>query len=102
MKDFNLPDVFWKYNTVDRKQSRRFLECVEDNLLTQLVRKPTREGAPLGLLFVNKEGLVGDVAVGGHLGHSNYEIMVLDSHRSKEGGQQNCHLGLLEGSLFPI
>jgi len=29
--DFNFPDVCWKYNTVDRKQSRRFLECVKDN-----------------------------------------------------------------------
>ena len=38
--DFSLPDVCWKYNTTDRKQSRRFLECMEDNLLTQLVREP--------------------------------------------------------------
>ncbi|KAK4830698.1 LOW QUALITY PROTEIN: hypothetical protein QYF61_012867 [Mycteria americana] len=57
--DFNLPDLCWKYNTAERKQSRRFLECVADNFLTQLVSEPTREGAPLGLLFVNREGLVG-------------------------------------------
>ncbi|KAK4816233.1 hypothetical protein QYF61_013641 [Mycteria americana] len=25
--DFNLPDVCWKYNTAERKQSRTFLEC---------------------------------------------------------------------------
>ncbi|GAB0204048.1 hypothetical protein GRJ2_002870400 [Grus japonensis] len=36
MGDFNLPDICWKYNTAERKQSRRFLECVEDNFLTQL------------------------------------------------------------------
>ncbi|GAB0182802.1 mitochondrial enolase superfamily member 1 [Grus japonensis] len=36
MGDFNLPDVCWKYNIAERKQSRRFLECVEDNFLTQL------------------------------------------------------------------
>ncbi|GAB0180200.1 hypothetical protein GRJ2_000485300 [Grus japonensis] len=59
--DFNLPDVCWKYNTAERKQSRRFLECVEDNFLTQLVSELTREGALLDLLFVNREGLVGDV-----------------------------------------
>ncbi|GAB0175367.1 hypothetical protein GRJ2_000001900 [Grus japonensis] len=34
--DFNLPDFCWKYNTAERKQSRRFLERVEDNFLTQL------------------------------------------------------------------
>ena len=29
MGDFNLPNVCWKYHTAERKQSRRFLECVE-------------------------------------------------------------------------
>ncbi|KAM9590503.1 uncharacterized protein ACIBXB_005763 [Morphnus guianensis] len=37
VRDFNFPDVCWKYNTAVSKQSRRFLECVEDNFLTQLV-----------------------------------------------------------------
>ncbi|KAK4812452.1 hypothetical protein QYF61_024853 [Mycteria americana] len=56
--DFNLPDVCWKYNTAEKKRSRRFLECVADNFLTQLVSEPTREGAPLDLLFTNREGLL--------------------------------------------
>ena len=87
MGDFSLPDVSWKYNTAERKQSRRFLECVEENFLTQLVREPTRDGAQLDLLFVNREGLVGDVMVGGHLGQSDHEtIRVFDSWRSKQGG----------------
>ncbi|PKU34926.1 mitochondrial fission process protein 1 [Limosa lapponica baueri] len=62
--DFNLPDISWAHNTAEREQSRRFLGCVGDNFLTQLVREPTREGALLDLLFVNREGLVGDVTVG--------------------------------------
>jgi len=41
--DFNFPDSCWIYNTADREQSRRFLECVGDNFLTQLVKEPTRE-----------------------------------------------------------
>ncbi|KAK4821080.1 hypothetical protein QYF61_012422 [Mycteria americana] len=49
MGGFNLPDVCWKYNTAERKQSRRFLEHVEDNFLTQLVSEPTREGTSLDL-----------------------------------------------------
>ncbi|KAK4807164.1 hypothetical protein QYF61_024284 [Mycteria americana] len=60
---------------VEKKQSRRFLECVEDNFLTQLVSEPTREGALLDLLFVNREGLVGDVMFGGRLGHSDHEMI---------------------------
>ncbi|KAJ7428003.1 hypothetical protein WISP_02267 [Willisornis vidua] len=54
--DFSLPDVFWKCNTAERKQSRRFLDCVEDNFLTQQVSAPAREAAPLDLLFVNLGG----------------------------------------------
>ncbi|GAB0181359.1 hypothetical protein GRJ2_000601200 [Grus japonensis] len=69
MGDFNFPDVCWKYSTAERKQSRKFLECVEDNFLTQLVREPTGEVTPLDLLFANREGLVSDVMVGGCLGH---------------------------------
>lgn len=78
MGDFSLPVVCWKYNTAERKQSRRFLDCVEDNFLTQLVSEPTREGSPLDW-FVNREGLVGDVMVGGRLGHSDHEMIVFDS-----------------------
>jgi len=35
MGDFNLLDICWKYNTAERKQSRRLLECVDDNFLTK-------------------------------------------------------------------
>ena len=73
--DFNLPDICWKYNTAERKQSWRFLECVGDNVLAQLVSEPTRAGAPLDLLFTNREGLVGNVVVGGCLGLSNHEMI---------------------------
>jgi len=74
MGDFNLPDICWKYNTAERKHSKRFLECVEDNFLTQLVNEPTRQGDSLDLLFTNREGLVGDVVVRGHLGLSDHEM----------------------------
>ncbi|KAM9649084.1 uncharacterized protein ACIBXB_011576 [Morphnus guianensis] len=73
--DFNLPDVCCKYNTAERKQPRRLLECVEENFLTQLVREPPREGSLLDLLFVDREGLAGDVMVGGRLGHSDHEMI---------------------------
>ena len=38
----NFLDICWKYNTALRNQSRRFLECVEDSFLTQLVIEPNR------------------------------------------------------------
>ena len=76
---------------------------MEDNFLTQLVSEPPREGALLDLLLVNREGLMGDVMVGGCLGHNDHEmIRVFDSWRSKEGGQQNCYLELPDGRLWPV
>jgi len=53
--NFNLPDICWKYNTAERKQSRRFLECVEENFLMQLVSEPTGGGASLDLLFKTED-----------------------------------------------
>ena len=73
--DFNFPHVCWKYNIAQRKQSKRFLECVEDSFLTQLVQEPTRGGALLDLLFANREGLVGDVKAGDFLGQCDHEIV---------------------------
>lgn len=47
--------------------------------------QPTGEGVPPDLGFTNREGLVIDVMTGGHLGHSDHEmIRVLNSQRSKE------------------
>ncbi|KAF4804122.1 hypothetical protein TURU_010492 [Turdus rufiventris] len=40
-----------------------------------LVGEPTRGMAMLDLLFANRDGLLGDVEVGGHLGHSDHEII---------------------------
>ena len=48
---------------------------MEDNFLTQLV--PTREGALLDLLLVNREELVREVKVGGHLRCSDHEMIEL-------------------------
>ena len=64
MGDFNFPDVCWKDNTAERKQSRRSLEWVENNFLTQLVSEASRDGALMELLLVNREGLGRDVKVG--------------------------------------
>lgn len=38
--------------------------------------EPAGENAHLDLLFVNRDGLVGAVMAGGHLGHNNHKIIV--------------------------
>ncbi|KAF1481499.1 hypothetical protein FQV18_0000386, partial [Eudyptula minor novaehollandiae] len=70
--DFNHPDTCWKSNTASCRQSRRFLEYVEDNFLGQ---EPTRKGALLDMVFINKEELVMDVKIKGSLGCSDQEIV---------------------------
>jgi len=46
----------------------------DDNFLTQLVSEPTKGDALHDLMLTNREGLVGDVVVGGHLGLSKNEM----------------------------
>lgn len=52
-------------------------------------------------LLVNREGLVGDVMVGGYLGHKDNQIIegFFNSCRSKDGDQHNIYLDLPAGRL---
>ncbi|PKU36060.1 adaptin ear-binding coat-associated protein 1 [Limosa lapponica baueri] len=105
--DFNPPDTSWVHNTAEKEESRRFLECVGDNFLTQLVREPTREGALQDLLFVNRERLMGDVMVGGHLGYSDQEMIEFLIFREARRGVSRtaimdfwrAHFGLFKSLL---
>ena len=52
--------------------------------MMQLVREPMRRAALLDLLFTNRDGLVGDVEVGGCLGqidHDMVEFLILGGVR---------------------
>ncbi|GAB0209619.1 hypothetical protein GRJ2_003427600 [Grus japonensis] len=75
MGDFNHPDICWSDNKAGHKQSRKFLECVDDNFLLQEIEEPTRRGAMLDLVPTNKEGLVGDVKLKGSLSCSDHEMV---------------------------
>ncbi|GAB0208404.1 hypothetical protein GRJ2_003306100 [Grus japonensis] len=75
MGDLNHPDICWKGNAAKHAQSRRFLQSIDDNFLTQVVEEPMRRGVLLDLVLTNKEGLVGDVKVGGSLGCSDHEMV---------------------------
>lgn len=75
MADFNFTDTNWDYHTAVTNKSEKFLKCVEDNFLSQLLSKPIRKVAVLDLIFLDTEGLMGDVTVGGYLGHSDHKIV---------------------------
>ena len=61
MGDFNHPDISWEDHTARHAQSRRFLQSIDENFLMQVVEEPTRKGALLDLVLMDKEGLVEDV-----------------------------------------
>ncbi|PKU34027.1 glycerol kinase [Limosa lapponica baueri] len=75
MGDFNHRNICWRDNTAGRKQYRRFLECVDDNFLLQVIEEPTRRGAMLDLVLTNKEGMMGNVKLKGSLGCSDHEMV---------------------------
>lgn len=53
---------------------RRFLKQEVDNFLVQVLRELTRKGTLLVLFLVNREGLLGEVVISGHLGHSDHKV----------------------------
>ena len=75
MGAFKHPDISWEDHTARQAQSRRFLQSIDDNFLMQVVEQPTRKGALLDLVLINKEGLVEDVKVGGRLGCRDHEMV---------------------------
>ncbi|TRZ14383.1 hypothetical protein HGM15179_012724 [Zosterops borbonicus] len=44
--DFKLPDISWELNTAEKRQSRKFLECMDDNFLSQLVLEGCKKATP--------------------------------------------------------
>jgi len=47
------------------RQSRRLLECIGDNFLSQVIDSPTRGDVTLDLMVSNERELISDVKTGG-------------------------------------
>lgn len=95
IRDFSFLDINWEYHTVVISRSWKLLKFVGDNFLSQVVSEPTRKGALLDLLFVNREELMEDVMARGCLGHSDCEMLefkIFSVMRKK--AQQICYPGL--------
>ncbi|KAK4810175.1 hypothetical protein QYF61_010948 [Mycteria americana] len=86
--DFNHPDTCWKSSTASCRQSRRLLECVEDNFLSQAIDSPTRGDALLDLLVTNASDLISDVKVGGSLGCSDHALVAFAVLRDMGQGKK--------------
>lgn len=64
--------ICWKGDTVEFKQSRRFLECIKDNFQTQVTEESAKKGICLDLILMSKEELIGGVKSRGSL-DCNYQ-----------------------------
>ncbi|GAB0209859.1 hypothetical protein GRJ2_003451600 [Grus japonensis] len=103
MGDFNHPDICWRDNAAECKQSRKFLECVDDNFLLQVTEEPTRRGAMLDLVLTNKEGLVGECEAQGQPWlQCPRNGGVQDPQGSEESAEQAPYPGLQESRLWPL
>lgn len=51
------------------------MESIDNDFLIQVVEEPTRKDLLFDLMLINKEGLVGNVKVGGSLVYSDHEIV---------------------------
>jgi len=70
-------------------KSWKFLKFVQDNL-SQILSKPARKGVLLDLLFVGREGLMGDVTVAGCLSRSDHgmaEFKIFGVMRKKRSAE---------------
>jgi len=75
LEDFNRPDIGWKSSTASCRQSRRFLECIEDNFLSQIIDTSTRGDAILDLMVTSASELISDTKAGDSLVCSDHALM---------------------------
>lgn len=81
--------ICWKGNTVKQKQSWSFLECIDGNFLTQVIKELAWGGTLLKLMFMNKEKLLRDVKVVDSHGCSDQKVIRfrIQRGRSRAGSQ---------------
>jgi len=103
MGDFNLPDICWWDNTARHKQSKRFLDCLDDNFLLQLTEERMRRGAMLDLVLTNKEALLRNVKLKGSLGYSDHEITEFKILKAvRRAHSKLTTLELQESRIWPL
>ncbi|MGK2860350.1 MAG: endonuclease/exonuclease/phosphatase family protein [Chitinophagaceae bacterium] len=74
MGDFNFPQFNWnRIETLDVEHP--FIECINDNFLSQLVEEPTRGSNYLDLLFCSECSLIENVIVGEPFETSDHQVI---------------------------
>ena len=77
MGDFNY-HIDWENLEAERPQDKMFMECINDNFLTQHVTEATRGCNILDLVITSDDRLVENVNVGENFGTSDHQIVTFD------------------------
>lgn len=75
MCNFNYPDICWENNTAAHKLPIRFLECIEECILLQMLDMLARNSALLDLPLTNCENLCDNKTTNGSFGYSDHSIV---------------------------
>ena len=76
--DFNYPDIDWGLQHASDDISKKFLDCVHDNFLEQMVHFPTRGGNYLDLVLTNRNSIISNMHSLARLGSSDHESVSFD------------------------
>lgn len=76
--------------TEELKRSGRFLECIDDNFLAQVIEKLMKGGVLLDLRIITNDELVRNVKAGGSLGPREMVVSVIlkRGNKAKEGSRR--------------
>ena len=76
--DFNFREIDWDTNEGHSPLSRKFLSCLEENMLFQLVKEPTRGPNIFDLILTGNPDIVHSVVVDEKLGRSDHRIVIAE------------------------
>ncbi|KAJ7399564.1 hypothetical protein BTVI_113959 [Pitangus sulphuratus] len=70
-----LARIIWEHHIAGTTRTRKFLKNLDDNFMERVLRELTWKDALLDLRLVNRVDLVSEAEIGGHLGHSDHEVI---------------------------
>ena len=81
MGDFNYKEINWEQDTASGDEQTMFVECIQQNFLTQHIKELTRfrgkdEPSRVDLLFTKDEESIEDVIYQSPLGKSDHKVLV--------------------------
>ena len=75
MGDFNYRDVNWNTSDATAPNSKRIVDCLEDNFLTQHVRKATRNDSVLDLVITGEPDIIQEIDMLGRFAKNEHNLL---------------------------